>query len=90
MEWDSDLFTDVVSRRCPYVDNCNGLARVTQAVWLLDRVFKAFEEQDVDVRLAQLDKLDYSLRGCLALTMDQSEGRWGLFCTANAIIFRYA
>ncbi|KAJ5306859.1 hypothetical protein N7508_005874 [Penicillium antarcticum] len=88
LEWDSDLFNDIVSKRCPNVEDCDGLARVTQAIWLLDQVFKASEERDVTVRLAQLDKLDYSLRGCLALTMDQSQGRWGLFCTANAIIFR--
>ena len=80
---------NAVSQRCPYVDDCDGFDRVTQAVWLLDQVFKASEEREIDVRLAQFNKLDYSLRGCLALTMDQSKGRWGLFCTANAIIFRY-
>lgn len=88
MDWDSDLLTGLVSRRSPYVDECNGLARLTQAVRLLDQVLKASEERHVDARLARLERLDYSLRTSLALTMEQSEGRWGLFCTTNAIIFR--
>jgi hypothetical protein len=71
------------------MEDCEGLSRVTQAAWLLDQVLRACDGRDIDIRLAQLDKLDYALRACLALTMEQSDGRWGLFCTANAIIFRY-
>lgn len=70
-----------------FVD-CGGRTSVTQAVWLLDQVFKSFEEQDIDARLFQLDRLDHALQTSLAITMEQSQGRWGLFCTANAIIIR--
>lgn len=88
-KWDSQHFTDIVSRRCSSPDDYEGLARVSQATWLLDQVFKASDERDVGVRLTRLNRLDQALRSCLALTMDQSEGQWGLFCTANAILFRY-
>ncbi|KAJ5497894.1 hypothetical protein N7453_006945 [Penicillium expansum] len=70
-----------------FVD-CGGRTSVTQAVWLLDQVFKSFKEQDIDARLFQLDRLDHALQTSLAITMEQSQGRWGLFCTANAIIIR--
>ncbi|KAJ5180735.1 hypothetical protein N7492_003945 [Penicillium capsulatum] len=88
-EWDSATFTNIASRMCgPLLDDRDGLARVIQAAWLLDRVFTACQERDLDVRLARLKRLDHALRGYLALTMDQANGRWGLFCTANAMIFR--
>lgn len=61
---------------------------MTQAAWLLDQVFKSLEEQDIDSRLVQLDRLDHAFQISLALTMEQSQGRWGLFCTANAIMIR--
>lgn len=66
----------------------DGYTSVTQAAWLLDQVFKSLEEQDIDSRLVQLDRLDHALQTSLALTMEQSQGRWGLFCTANAIMIR--
>jgi hypothetical protein len=66
----------------------DGYTSVTQAAWLLDQVFKSLEEQDIDGRLVQLQRLDHALQTSLALTMEQSQGRWGLFCTANAIIIR--
>lgn len=66
----------------------DGYTSVTHAAWLLDQVFKSLEEQDIDCRLVQLDRLDHALQASLALTMEQSQGRWGIFCTANAIMIR--
>ncbi|KAJ5187707.1 hypothetical protein N7449_010701 [Penicillium cf. viridicatum] len=71
-----------------FVD-CDGYTSVTQAAWLLDQVFKSLEEQDIDSRLVQLDRLDHAFQTSLALTMEQSQGRWGIFCTANAIMIRH-
>ncbi|KAJ5617965.1 hypothetical protein N7537_003079 [Penicillium hordei] len=71
-----------------FVD-CDGYASVTQAAWLLDQVFKSLEVQDIDSRLVLLDRLDHAFQTSLALTMEQSQGRWGLFCTANAIMIRH-
>ncbi|KAF7530120.1 hypothetical protein PCG10_005096 [Penicillium crustosum] len=72
----------------PFVES-DGYARVTQAAWLLDQVFESLDEQDLDTRLVRLDRLDHALQTSLALTMEQSQGRWGLFCTANAIMIRH-
>jgi hypothetical protein len=78
-----------MTRSFPYSDDHDGMGRVIQAIRLLDQVFKASKERDVYVKLAWLDRLDYLLRECLALVMDQAQGRWGLFCIANAVLFRY-
>jgi hypothetical protein len=86
---DPNLFIDAVSRNYIAVDDYDGLARVTHSIWLLDQVLSASKVRDLGARLAQLVKLDYDLRACLELSMERSAGRWGLFCTANAIVFRY-
>ncbi|KAF7585881.1 hypothetical protein BBP40_009941 [Aspergillus hancockii] len=65
-----------------------GFACMAQATWLLDDVFQALAEADLDVRLGLFDRLDQALRKLLAVFMEQSQGRWGPFCTANAIIIR--
>lgn len=65
-----------------------GFSCVAQAAWLLDQVFKTIEVSDINARLIQLDGFDHTLQTFLAIVMDQAEGRWGMFCTANAIIIR--
>ncbi|KAJ5974384.1 hypothetical protein N7481_011594 [Penicillium waksmanii] len=65
-----------------------GYACIAQAAWLLDQVFKTIELTDIDAKLIQLDGLDHTLRTFLAIVMERSEGKWGKFCTANAILIR--
>jgi hypothetical protein len=65
-----------------------GYACIAQAAWLLDQVFKAIELTDIDAKLIQLGGLDSTLRTFLTIVMEQSKGKWGKFCTANAILIR--
>lgn len=65
-----------------------GYACIAQAAWLLDQVFKTIELTDIDAKLIQLDGLDHTLRTFLTIVMEQSQGKWGKFCTANAILIR--
>lgn len=48
-------------------------------VWprLLGQVFKSLEEQDIDSRSVELDRLDHAFQTSLALTMRQSQGAMG-------------
>ncbi|OKL61552.1 hypothetical protein UA08_03458 [Talaromyces atroroseus] len=68
--------------------NAGGFACIAQAAWLLDQVFKALDVTEVALRHTQLNGLDHTLRTYLAVIMDQTGGKWNVYCAAIAIIIR--
>jgi hypothetical protein len=59
-----------------------------QATYLLDQVIKALDMTDFESRYNQLHGLDHTLQTVLAVIMDQSQGRGGIYCTAIIILLR--
>lgn len=68
--------------------NAGGFACVMQATYLLDQVVKALDMTDFESRYNQLHGLDHALQTVLAVIMDQSQGRGGIYCTAIIILLR--
>jgi hypothetical protein len=65
-----------------------GFACVVQATYLSDQVIKALDMPDFESRYNQLHGLDHALQTVLAVIMDQSQGRGGIYCTAIIILLR--
>ncbi|GAM41448.1 hypothetical protein TCE0_042r14577 [Talaromyces pinophilus] len=68
--------------------DAGGFACVMQATYLLDQVIKALDMTDFESRYNQLHGLDHTLQTVLAVIMDQSQGRGGIYCTAIIILLR--
>lgn len=66
-----------------------GFACVMQATYLLDQVIKALDMGDFESRYNQLHGLDHALQTVLAVIMDQSQGRGGIYCTVIIILLRW-
>lgn len=63
--------------------------REAQAAYLLDRVLSAIKIADIEVKQAELSRIDGELQSFLSIVMDQCGGTWGLYCGSIAIIIRY-
>ncbi|RAO65524.1 uncharacterized protein BHQ10_001536 [Talaromyces amestolkiae] len=68
--------------------DAGGFACIVQATYLSDQVVKALDMADFESRYNQLYGLDCALRTVLAVIMDQSQGRGGVYCTAIIVLLR--
>lgn len=68
--------------------DAGGFACMVQATYLSDQVIKALEMADFESKYNQLHGLDCALQTVLAVIMDQSQGRGGIYCTAIIILLR--
>lgn len=68
--------------------DAGSFACVVQAIYLSDQVVQALDMADFESRYNKLYGLDCALRTVLAVIMDQSQGRGGIYCTAIIVLLR--
>ena len=63
--------------------------RQAQAAYLLDQLLTTTKIADIEVKQAELSRIDGDLQSFLSIVMDQCRGTWGLYCGSIAITIRY-
>ena len=63
--------------------------RQAQAAYLLDQLLTAIKIIDIEVKQAELFRIDGELQSFLSIVINQCRGTWGLYCGSIAMTIRY-